>query len=109
MPARGLRMPARPPTGRPAMQRRPAPRSRRGRRHRAEPSRCKSGTGGRSRPPARLEPMSAAPHPELDQLIATLEHLRAPGGCAWDREQTHASLVQYLVEETYELVEAIES
>ena len=37
-----------------------------------------------------------------------LEKLRAPGGCAWDAEQTHESLVQYLVEETYELVEAIE-
>jgi len=48
-------------------------------------------------------------HPELDQLIAVLEHLRAPGGCAWDREQTHASLVRYLVEETHELVEAIEA
>ncbi|MCU1423679.1 MAG: MazG family protein [Microbacteriaceae bacterium] len=48
-------------------------------------------------------------HPQLDQLIAVLEQLRAPGGCAWDGEQTHASLVQYLVEETYELVEAIES
>lgn len=52
---------------------------------------------------------STAPHPRLDDLIATLERLRAPGGCAWDREQTHASLVQYLVEETYELIEAIES
>jgi len=49
------------------------------------------------------------PHPELDQLIAVLEHLRAPGGCAWDREQTHASLVRYLVEETHELIDAIES
>ena len=48
-------------------------------------------------------------HPELDQLIAVLEHLRAPGGCAWDREQTHASLVRYLVEETHELIEAIEA
>jgi len=48
-------------------------------------------------------------HPELDQLIAVLEHLRAPGGCAWDREQTHASLVRYLVEETHELVDAIEA
>ena len=48
------------------------------------------------------------PHPELDELIAVLERLRAPGGCVWDREQTHASLVQYLVEETFELVEAIE-
>lgn len=49
-----------------------------------------------------------APHPELDKLIGTLERLRAPGGCAWDRDQTHESLVQHLVEETYELVEAIE-
>lgn len=53
--------------------------------------------------------MTDAPHPRLDELIATLERLRAPGGCAWDREQTHASLVQYLVEESAELVEAIES
>lgn len=52
---------------------------------------------------------STGPHPRLDELIATLELLRAPGGCAWDREQSHASLVQYLVEESAELVEAIES
>jgi XTP/dITP diphosphohydrolase len=49
------------------------------------------------------------PHPQLDELIAVLEYLRAPGGCAWDGEQTHGSLVQYLVEETYELVDAIEN
>lgn len=48
------------------------------------------------------------PHPQLDQLIAVLEHLRAPGGCAWDAEQTHESLVQYLVEESHELIDAIE-
>ena len=48
-------------------------------------------------------------HPQLEELIALLERLRAPGGCAWDREQTHESLVQYLVEETYELVDAIEA
>lgn len=48
-------------------------------------------------------------HPQLEELIAVLEKLRAPGGCAWDREQTHESLVQYLIEETYELVDAIES
>lgn len=56
--------------------------------------------------------MTEAPpptHPKLDELIAVLERLRAPGGCAWDREQTHESLVQYLVEETYELVDAIEA
>jgi XTP/dITP diphosphohydrolase len=48
-------------------------------------------------------------HPQLDQLITVLELLRAPGGCAWDGEQTHESLVRYLVEETYELIDAIES
>jgi XTP/dITP diphosphohydrolase len=53
--------------------------------------------------------MTEAPHPKLDELIAVMERLRAPGGCAWDRAQTHESLVQYLVEETYELVDAIES
>ena len=53
--------------------------------------------------------MTEAPHPKLDELIAVLERLRAPGGCAWDREQTHESLVQYLLEETWELVDAIES
>jgi XTP/dITP diphosphohydrolase len=52
---------------------------------------------------------TSPPHPKLDELIGTLEQLRAPDGCAWDRDQTHASLVQYLVEETYELIEAIES
>lgn len=53
--------------------------------------------------------MAESSHPKLEELIAVLERLRAPGGCAWDREQTHESLVQYLVEETYELVDAIES
>jgi len=48
-------------------------------------------------------------HPELDALIATVHTLRAPGGCAWDAEQTHESLVQYLIEESYELIDAIEA
>lgn len=64
-------------------------------------------TDGATDDAVRLPPPT--PHPELEQLIAVLEHLRAPGGCAWDREQTHASLVRYLVEEAYELVDAIEA
>lgn len=48
-------------------------------------------------------------HPELETLIATAHTLRNPGGCPWDAEQTHESLVQYLLEETFELIEAIES
>ena len=55
------------------------------------------------------ESASPAVHPKLEELIAVLERLRAPGGCAWDREQTHESLVQYLLEETYELMDAIET
>ncbi|AWB89796.1 MazG family protein [Homoserinimonas hongtaonis] len=51
----------------------------------------------------------AAPHPNLDELIAVMAQLRGPGGCPWDAEQTHESLVRYLVEETFELVDAIES
>ncbi len=51
----------------------------------------------------------ATAHPRLEELIAVLARLRAPGGCAWDAEQTHESLVRYLVEECYELVDAIET
>ena len=45
----------------------------------------------------------------LDELVATVALLRAPGGCPWDAEQTHESLVQYLVEESWELIDAIEA
>lgn len=43
------------------------------------------------------------------QLVAVMDRLRSPGGCPWDAEQTHESLVQYLVEETYETIEAIDA
>ncbi|MGN6445761.1 MazG family protein [Amnibacterium sp.] len=46
---------------------------------------------------------------ELDHLVAVMARLRGPGGCPWDAEQTHESLVRYLIEETAELVEAIET
>lgn len=45
---------------------------------------------------------------KLDELINVMERLRAPGGCPWDREQTYASLAQYLLEETYEAFDAIQ-
>jgi XTP/dITP diphosphohydrolase len=45
----------------------------------------------------------------LDELVAVMARLRAPGGCPWDADQTHESLVQYLIEETYELIDAIET
>lgn len=42
------------------------------------------------------------------RLVAIMRRLRAPGGCPWDREQTIASLAPYLLEETYEVLDAIE-
>jgi len=42
-------------------------------------------------------------------LVAVLDRLRSPGGCPWDARQTHESLVEYLVEECYEVVEAIDA
>lgn len=46
---------------------------------------------------------------QLDILIETVARLRAPGGCPWDADQTHESLVQYLIEESHELIDAIEA
>lgn len=45
----------------------------------------------------------------LSALIAVMDRLRSPGGCPWDARQTHRSLAEYLIEEAYETVEAIES
>ena len=54
--------------------------------------------------------MTDAPRPgeRLLELVAVMDRLRSPGGCPWDARQTHESLVEYLVEEAYETVEAIE-
>ena len=46
---------------------------------------------------------------KFDELVAVMRRLRAPGGCPWDREQTHLSLAQYLLEEAYETFDAIHS
>jgi MazG family protein len=44
----------------------------------------------------------------LGRLVDIMAKLRAPGGCPWDREQTHATLRPYLLEETYEVLDAID-
>lgn len=48
-------------------------------------------------------------HPDFNDFVATIEALRAPDGCPWDREQTHASIAHNMIEEAYEAVDAIES
>ena len=45
----------------------------------------------------------------FEQLVATIAALRAENGCPWDKRQTHETLRPYLLEETYEVVDAIES
>ncbi len=47
--------------------------------------------------------------PPFERLKLTMAYLRSEKGCSWDRQQTHLSLLPYLIEETYELAEAIES
>ncbi len=51
---------------------------------------------------------AARPGERLLELVAVMDRLRSPGGCPWDARQTHESLVEYLIEEAYETVEAIE-
>lgn len=53
--------------------------------------------------------MTDPTHPELDALIAVMARLRGDDGCAWDREQTHDSLLKYLVEESHEFIDAVET
>ena len=46
---------------------------------------------------------------QVDRLVQIMDQLRSPGGCPWDAEQTHESLSRYLLEETYEALEAMDS
>jgi XTP/dITP diphosphohydrolase len=46
---------------------------------------------------------------ELLRLFEVMDRLRSPGGCPWDAEQTHQSLLKYLLEESYEFVDAVDA
>jgi XTP/dITP diphosphohydrolase len=45
----------------------------------------------------------------LQRLVEVMDQLRSPGGCLWDAEQTHESLLKFLLEESYEYIEAVET
>lgn len=45
---------------------------------------------------------------KFTELVRVMDRLRSPGGCAWDARQTHESLLKYLIEESYEVIEAVE-
>lgn len=53
--------------------------------------------------------LSNAPGAWFEKLVALQARLRAPNGCPWDREQTHTTLRTYLIEEAYEVLDALES
>jgi len=55
-----------------------------------------------------MAPVSDTPGPSFERLVEIMRRLRAPDGCPWDREQTPASLRPFVLEETYEVLEAIE-
>lgn len=44
----------------------------------------------------------------VERLVQVMDQLRSPGGCPWDAEQTHQSLAKYLLEETYEALDAMD-
>lgn len=54
-------------------------------------------------------PSSVSPVPEFERLVQIVSTLRGPEGCPWDKEQSQQSLTRYVIEEAYELVEAIDS
>ena len=61
-----------------------------------------------TRPLPTARPKSRPPK-SLTRLLAIMARLRAPGGCPWDREQTHESISHNLIEECYEVLDALES
>ena len=58
--------------------------------------------------PIPIRPETRAKADALLHLIETVHRLRAPGGCPWDRAQTHQSLRQYLIEEAYEVLDVLD-
>ena len=58
---------------------------------------------------AKKSPLPQNPGPAFAKLAAVMARLRAPGGCPWDREQTHSTLRTYLIEEAYEVLDALDS
>src|SRR6266478_5270732 len=69
----------------------------------------KNGKNSRRRQTKPVKRTQAAPGKWFERLVAVQARLRAPDGCPWDREQTHESLRTYLIEEAYEVLEAMES
>src|SRR2546429_4931098 len=73
------------------------------------PRKQKSKSAKKSAPKTRCTKMKQlTPGEWFEKLVAVQARLRAPEGCPWDREQTHQSLRTYLLEEAYEVLEALD-
>src|SRR5580698_2405632 len=77
----------------------PNPRRRKARRRFSAPDRARISISARDRAAGK----------QFERLVALQARLRGPNGCPWDREQTHESLRKFLIEETYEVLDAMES
>jgi MazG family protein len=58
---------------------------------------------------SRKRKRPASPGPAFEKLVALMARLRSPTGCPWDREQSHSTLRTYLIEEAYEVLDALDS
>jgi tetrapyrrole methylase family protein / MazG family protein len=75
--------------------------------------------GTQRKKPIRSKKQRSSPHKTMrkalgagewfERLVALQKRLRAPNGCPWDREQTHSTLRTYLIEEAYEVLDALET
>src|SRR5438270_2658872 len=72
-------------------------------------TRKKHAKQARKAPRKKAKSKQLTPGQWFEKLVAVQARLRAPNGCPWDREQTHRSLRTYLIEEAYEVLEALES
>lgn len=91
----------------------PPPRSKRKKISKRPKPHQKAGSKSARRQIAKIGTIPAESHPKhigklFEDLVAVQARLRAPGGCPWDREQTHKTLRTYLIEEAYEVLDAIE-
>src|SRR5947208_14924047 len=73
------------------------------------PTRRKHAKKSRKAPRKDTKSKQLTPGEWFEKLVAVQARLRAANGCPWDREQTHRSLRTYLIEEAYEVLEALES
>ena len=75
----------------------------------SSPAKHRGKSRATTQPRIPLSPRDKLAGKWFEKLVALQARLRGPGGCPWDREQTHESLRKFLIEETYEVLDAMET